>query len=198
MINWSWLLLWSLVFPKVELESSRMSKTRRRRIGLRTKCWRFQTLPPNAVHLWLHFAFSGWTAHKTARKTCCFLCWAQSDCHKCSLVFMFPKKQVQKHSLRRRVEVFDSTTDPHWHVVIHEWVSGDMTWDHLKVGILKFRVINVSKDIDLTFRNLGKGWYEIHRYESRRLRISVSGVLWAEVLQRLQMQWFYQVPWQHQ
>lgn len=108
------------------------------------------------------------------------------------------KKQVQKHSLRRRVEVFDSTTDPHWHVVIHEWVSGDMTWDHLKVGILKFRVINVSKDIDLTFRNLGKGWYEIHRYESRRLRISVSGVLWAEVLQRLQMQWFYQVPWQHQ
>lgn len=118
MINWSWLLLWSLVFPKVELESSRMSKTRRRRIGLRTKCWRFQTLPPNAVHLWLHSAFSGWTAHKTARKTCCFLCWAQSDCHKCSWVFMFPEKNRCKNT----------AWEEGWRFLIQLQIHIDMSW----------------------------------------------------------------------
>lgn len=171
-------------FPKVELESSRMYKTRRRQSVSEPMLppWRLchQTRSISDFILF-HLPFPVERPTKQPEKPCCFLCWAQSDCHKCSLVFMFPEKSRWKtNSLRRRVEVFDSTTDPHWHVVIHEWVSGDMTWDHLKVGILKFRVINVSKDIDLTFRNLEKGCYEIHSYESRRENfLARSAVSWS-------------------
>ena len=146
-------------------------------------CKFLKTPPPSQNLAW---SLCHGAVHR--QKKCCFLCWAQSDCHKCGLMSLFPKKRW-KNSLRRRVEAFDSTTDSYWHVIHpgYQMTSHDITW-RLVLKMTTWR-----------FGTLERLLYEILRsYESRHLRISLAGVLWAEVLQRLQMQWFFQVPWQHQ